>query len=144
MPIVLRPTLRFDSGEKTGGLIKWRTQNMGLGDLVRYVQHRMGLAETGVFDEATRSAVVAYQAARNLSTTGEVDGDTWEALDADAPANDLVAEYFAKKDKAREKPAPAPLPIPAPDNGAPRSDPQTSAWLWALGITAFLYVARGK
>ncbi len=59
--------------------------------LVRLIQYALGeletiyegfdkVAQTGVYDEATKRAVADFQERHKLPVTGEVDRDTWDAL----------------------------------------------------------------
>ncbi|HEV3459104.1 MAG TPA: peptidoglycan-binding protein [Thermoanaerobaculia bacterium] len=53
------------------------------GEIIRRLQRQLGFVATavdGVFGDATFTAVKAFQAAQKLAATGEVDGDTWQAL----------------------------------------------------------------
>lgn len=48
------------------------------GDPVVEVQEALGVEVTGVFDEATRDALIQYQQDNDLPVTGVVDADQWE------------------------------------------------------------------
>ncbi len=46
----------------------------------RYIQWRMGLPITGVYDDAMKAAITAYQTAGGITATGVVGQATWTAL----------------------------------------------------------------
>lgn len=48
------------------------------GGPVAEVQEELGVEVTGVFDEATRDALIQYQQDNDLPVTGVVDADQWE------------------------------------------------------------------
>jgi hypothetical protein len=63
-PPVVRPTLRRGAR----------------GDVVRWAQLHLGVAETGYFGVETKRAVRALQGSRGLIKTGAIDPATWAAL----------------------------------------------------------------
>lgn len=48
--------------------------------LGRFLPELPPVTETGVFDEATRAAVLAFQQSAGLPRTGVVDAETWDAI----------------------------------------------------------------
>lgn len=50
------------------------------GRWVAYVQHRLGLAPTGVYDGRTEARVRSVQISRGLAPTGVTDPPTWAAI----------------------------------------------------------------
>ncbi|MGP1585727.1 MAG: peptidoglycan-binding protein, partial [Schwartzia sp. (in: firmicutes)] len=68
---------------------------------------------TGVFDEATRAAVLAFQRDQRLAESGEVDRATWHALRGAPPA----------KQAAPAPPQTAPAPAPSWETSSPKAKP---------------------
>lgn len=63
------------------------------GDAVRRLQRVLGMPVTGLFDQATGLAVMAWQSLRGMPGSGTVDAATWDRL-----AVHLMAE--AKEQRA--------------------------------------------
>jgi peptidoglycan hydrolase-like protein with peptidoglycan-binding domain len=61
------------------------------GTLVEEIQKAVGIRPDGYYNEKTTRAVRAWQLARGLPATGEVDELTWAALFPPAPAKEQPA-----------------------------------------------------
>ncbi|MGP1471875.1 MAG: peptidoglycan-binding protein, partial [Schwartzia sp. (in: firmicutes)] len=76
---------------------------------------------TGVFDEATRAAVLAFQRDQRLAESGEVDRATWHALRGEPPAKQAAPapswETSSPKAKPPEKEASEKKPSAQADAG---------------------------
>ena len=55
-------------------------KNGSSGGLVSYLQRKLELPQTGIFDDATDSAVRLFQSANNLVSDGLVGGNTWTGI----------------------------------------------------------------
>jgi peptidoglycan hydrolase-like protein with peptidoglycan-binding domain len=47
---------------------------------VNWLQQKLGIAQNGVYDDATKTAVAAYQTSNGLTATGIADTDTINKL----------------------------------------------------------------
>lgn len=62
---------------------------------VKVAQRLLGVGQTGVFDAATRNAVLAFQKSHDVPWTGVLDETTWVALAPDKVSYDAVKDLGA-------------------------------------------------
>jgi hypothetical protein len=89
------------------------------GPWVTYLQARLSIGTSGIFDAATKAAVIAFQSANGLTADGIVGPKSWGALGVAGAAPAPSPGGGAPAPKPKPQPAPEPGPAPAPTVGNP-------------------------
>lgn len=100
-PAVVRSTAQLTPCPTPAALVKTsRKSTVALGSrasTVKTGQRLVGARVTGVFDSATRKAVLAHQRAHDLPVTGVLDVPTWASLLPKEVTKDVASGYSATK-----------------------------------------------